>query len=107
MKLTDPSKPWTLEISKKNYQTDSALIQCQGINGYNGGVVAEKLWIITRLHSPYGYPTDPIVCGGKLGDCTKLQWWSRNYCMFDIGGEYHGTVSKTKTGISRILLLYA
>ena len=98
MKLTDADKPWLMEISQKNFQTNAALIQCQGKNGYNGDVIAERLWIVTRLHSPLGYPTDPIICGGPLGDCKNLEWLFRVECMPDYGPEYRGTVSKTKSG---------
>ena len=99
MKLTDPDKPWTLDVSQKNFQTNAALIQCQGKNGYNGDVISERLWIVTRLHSPLGYPTDPIICGGKLGKCEDLTWLFRVECMPDYGPEYRGSVSKTKSGI--------
>lgn len=98
MKLTHPRKPWLMEINVKNYQTNAALIQCQGKNGYNGDVVAEKLWVITRVHSPLGYPTDPIICGGKKGKCENLIWQFRVECMPDYGPEYRGTVSKTRSG---------
>jgi hypothetical protein len=103
MKLTDPDKPWTLDVSQKNFQTNAALIQCQGKNGYNGDVISERLWIVTRLHSPLGYPTDPIICGGKLGKCEDLTWLFRVECMPDYGPEYRGSVSKTKSGIYNIL----
>ena len=99
MKLTDPDKPWSLDVSQKNFQTNAALIQCQGKNGYNGDVISERLWIVTRLHSPLGYPTDPIICGGKLDKCEDLTWLFRVECMPDYGPEYRGSVSKTKSGI--------
>jgi hypothetical protein len=105
MKLTDANKPWLMQISHKNFETNAALIQCQGKNGYNGDVIAERLWIITRHPSPLGYPTDPIICGGKRGKCEDLKWLFRVECMPDYGPGYRGTVSKTKTGIIQILFI--
>lgn len=100
MKQTYRDKPWLMEISLLNFQTNAALIQCQGINGYNKEVIGERIWIVTRLHSPLGYPTDPIICGGDKGDCEKLMWQFRIECMPDHGPGYRGTRSKTKSGES-------
>lgn len=99
MKLTNKEKPWLMDISEKNYQTNAALIQCQGKNGYNGDVIAERLWVVTRLHSPLGYPTDPIICGGSGNKCIDLKHLFRIECIADFGLKYIGTKSVTKTGI--------
>ena len=98
LKIPDPEKPWLIEIDSKNFQTNSAVILCRGINGYKADILAERGWIITRIHSPLGYPTEPTICGGEKYDCATLKPLFRIECMHDYGSEYAGSMSKTKSG---------
>ncbi|EDO47914.1 predicted protein [Nematostella vectensis] len=60
------------------------------------------VWVITRMHSPLGYPTDPSVCdygsNSYLTNCTWYQWTYRTDCYHGKGLEYRGTQSRALKG---------
>lgn len=60
------------------------------------------IWVITRLHSPLGYPTDPRVCFFHLTRyeklaCDDLKWWFNTDCYYNKGKEYRGTAYITNS----------
>lgn len=100
MKPSNPVKPWEIEINQQNFMTGSLLVQCQGKSGYGDDLIAEILWVITRLHSPLGFPTDPLVCKGMSGyqSCNRLRPHFRIECNPDDGDSYRGSVSQSRAG---------
>ena len=52
------------------------------------------IWVITRLHSPLGYPTDPRVCDFSAKDLSRnCQWYKLHYnteCYYGKGEDYRG-----------------
>lgn len=97
LKIPDPERPWEMEIHRLNFLTGSIVVQCQGKSGYGDRLIAEILWVVTRLHSPLGYPTDPIICGGS-NKCDRYRYLFRITCNPGPAGEYQGTISTTLSG---------
>ena len=52
------------------------------------------IWVITRLHSPVGYPTDPRVCEfGAKSSKRSCDWYRLHHstdCYFGKGSDYKG-----------------
>lgn len=80
---------------------DMMVVSCEALVGLQPRM--QIIWAITRLHSPFGYPTDPRVCdfGGKTYEtnCTWYQWTYRTDCYYDKGLEYIGGVNYAKNNV--------
>ena len=60
------------------------------------------IWVITRLHSPLGYPTDPKICVFNLDryrdhTCDDYKWWFNTDCYHGKGKDYQGNAYITKS----------
>ena len=59
------------------------------------------IWVVTRLHSPLGYPTDPRHCIYKedrmyWSSCDRYYWEFSTDCYHGKGGDYQGYAHITK-----------
>ena len=59
------------------------------------------IWVVTRLHSPLGYPTDPRFCFFKRDrrfppSCGHFEWQFNTDCYHGKGQDYKGYAYVTK-----------
>lgn len=60
------------------------------------------IWVVTRLHSPLGYPTDPRICVFNaqkfiFPSCHRYKWWFPTDCYYAKGKDYKGEAYLTKS----------
>ena len=92
----------TIRIGKGGFPmaTEMLVVSCKAL--VNKRPRFQIIWVVTRLHSPLGYPTDPRVCIFNLakyfyGNCDDYKWWYSTDCYYGKGKEYKGNAYLTKS----------
>lgn len=80
--------------------TELLVVSCEAM--VNKRPRFQIIWVITRLHSPLGYPTDPKVCKFNYpkviyGSCDDYKWWYSTDCYYGKGKDYKGNAYLTKS----------
>ena len=88
---------WSVEIYPVVFDGEILVAMCEPRIEYVTQL--RVIWVITKLHSPLGYPTDPRICDFGSSDiktnCLWYWWKFRTDCYYDKGQEYRGSVRKT------------
>lgn len=87
--------------------TEMLVVSCEAM--FNNRPRFQIIWVITRLHSPLGYPTDPKLCvfyiAAAVGHdvkyrwetCENYKWWFSTDCYHGTGKDYYGDAYTTKS----------
>ena len=85
----------TLKIGKGGFPmaTEMLVVSCEAM--LRGRPQFQIIWVVTRLHSPLGYPTDPKFCTfnqprGFDDTCDHFKWMFNTDCYSGDGREYRG-----------------
>ncbi|XP_078347668.1 uncharacterized protein LOC144632802 isoform X2 [Oculina patagonica] len=92
----------TLRFGKGGFPmaTEMLVVSCEAM--VNSRPKFQIIWVITRLHSPLGYPTDPKLCQFNhdkytFTTCDDYKWWFNTDCYYGKGKEYKGDAFLTKS----------
>ena len=92
----------TIKIGKGGFPmaTELLVVSCEAM--LNKRPKFQIIWVVTRLHSPLGYPTDPKVCTFNFprymfGGCEDYKWWYPTDCYYGKGNDYKGDAYLTKS----------
>ena len=93
----------TIKIGKGGFPmaTEMLVVSCEAM--LNRRPKFQIIWVVTRLHSPLGYPTDPRICIFNVvkylyKTCDDYKWWYNTDCYYGKGKEYKGDTYLTKSG---------
>lgn len=80
--------------------TEMLVVSCEAM--INSRPIFQIIWVVTRLHSPLGYPTDPKICIFNADretheTCNDYKWWYNTDCYYGKGKEYKGDAYLTKS----------
>ena len=85
----------TLKIGKGGFPmaTEMLVVSCEAL--LNGRPKFQIIWVVTRLHSPLGYPTDPKICTFNHDryypdTCEHFKWVFNTDCSSGNGRDYRG-----------------
>ena len=85
----------TLKIGKGGFPmaTEMLIVSCEAM--LRGRPQFQIIWVVTRLHSPLGYPTDPKFCTFNnprsfYDTCDHFKWAFNTDCYSGDGREYRG-----------------
>ena len=88
---------WSIKIYPALFDGDILVALCEP--QVESVTQLRLVWVLTKLHSPLGYPTDPRICDFGSSDIKKnclWYWWKfRTDCFHDKGQDYRGSVRKT------------
>ena len=92
----------TIRIGKGGFPmaTEMLVVSCEAM--VNRRPRFQIIWVVTRLHSPLGYPTDPRICIFNLWrysfkTCDDYKWWYNTDCYYGKGKDYKGNAYQTKS----------
>ena len=92
----------TLKIGRGGFPvaTEMLVVSCELM--LNDRPKFQILWVVTRLHSPLGYPTDPRICTFNVPSfyevgCDRYKWTHSTDCYSETGKDYRGEVYLTKS----------
>ena len=80
--------------------TEMLVVSCEAM--LNKRPRFQIIWVVTRLHSPLGYPTDPRICVFNIKKffyrtCDDYKWWYNTDCYYGKGEDYIGDAYQTKS----------
>lgn len=80
--------------------TEMLVVSCEAM--VNKRPRFQIIWVVTRLHSPLGYPTDPRICIFNVKryfyrTCDDYKWWYNTDCYYGKGEDYKGDAYQTKS----------
>lgn len=80
--------------------TEMLVVSCELM--LNGRPKFQIIWVVTRLHSPLGYPTDPRLCTFNRPrfydeSCEHYLWKFKTDCYHGTGKDYRGETFLTKS----------
>lgn len=80
--------------------TEMLVVSCKAM--LNKRPKFQIVWVVTRLHSPLGYPTDPRICTFNRNryysvSCDHYYWKFNTDCYHGYGTDYKGDAFTTTT----------
>ena len=91
-----------LKVGKGGFPmvTEMLVVSCEAM--LNDRPKFQIIWVVTRLHSPLGYPTDPKICTFNRNryyneTCDHFKWAFNTDCYSGTGKDYRGDAYLTNS----------